>query len=77
MKKLTMNQIIDLFNLGRTIILFGASGTISCHKHNITESQLIEYINKNDKHGRILQRLFYLSIDSNDSHYDYHLQSLY
>lgn len=54
MKKLTIQQIIELFNLGRTIILFGASGTISCHKDNITESQLIEYINKNNKQGRIL-----------------------
>lgn len=54
MKKLTIQQIIDLFNLGRTILLFGSGGTISCHKHNITESQLIKYINKNDKQGRIL-----------------------
>lgn len=54
MKKLTIQQIIDLFNMGRTIVLFGANGTISCHKNNITESQLIEYINKNDKHGRII-----------------------
>lgn len=54
MKKLTIQQIIDLFNMGRTIILFNSSGTISCHKDNITETQLIEYINKNDKQGRIL-----------------------
>ena len=54
MKTLTIDQIIDLFNMGRTIILFGNSGTISCHKNNITVDQLKEYISKCDKQGRIL-----------------------
>ena len=54
MKMLTIEQIIDLFNMGRTIILFGNNGTISCHKNNITVEQLKEYVSKYNKQGRII-----------------------